>query len=127
MSIVGVGVDIESISRFEESENSDRLRARVFTEGEITYCLAQAKPARHFAARFAAKEATVKALHSVLPGLLITQLELYKDVGSPAPLIRLIGTPILPDNITLSVSLSHADTHAIAFVVAESSLALLVP
>jgi holo-[acyl-carrier protein] synthase len=118
MSIIGIGVDIESIDRFE-LVGLDRLIKRVFTPAETKYCLAQARPARHFAARFAAKEAVVKALATVCPKLLITQVEIYKEEGCPVPLIRLLNGVALPANISLSVSLSHADPNAIAFVVAE--------
>jgi holo-[acyl-carrier protein] synthase len=119
VSICGVGVDIESIERFNPSKNSDRLVARIFTSGEVDYCSAQAMPARHYAARFAAKEATIKALNTVLPELLITQVEVYNVHPSPAPHARLINGAILPDNIRLHLSLSHAAEYAIAFVTAE--------
>jgi len=119
VSIIGVGVDIESIDRFEASDKTDKLLLRVFTAGESDYCQSQAVPSRHFAARFAAKEATVKALHALLPKLLVTQVEIYKKNDSPSPLIRLINGAELPVGVRLAVSLSHSNSQAIAFVVAE--------
>jgi holo-[acyl-carrier protein] synthase len=124
MSIIGVGVDIESIHRFEPSNSSDRLIKRLFTPEEIDYCASQAKPARHYAARFAAKEAVVKSLNSVLPKLLVTQVEVYKDGVSPAPHIRLVGVAALPAGTLLHVSLSHSGDYATAFVVAEAVILL---
>ncbi len=121
MSIIGVGVDIETIARFEPGEKTDRLLIRLFTDQETEYCLSQAKPARNFAARFAAKEATVKALTSVLPKLLVTQVEVWKETGSPAPLVRLINGAELPPGVRLHVSLSHADSYATSFVIAETT------
>ena len=118
MAIVGIGVDIEEIARFDRVE-PDRLLTRVFTECERSYCFSKRQPGRHFAARFAAKEATVTAVSRTLPGLRITQVELYKEPGSSAPLVRLINGATLPEHLILHVSVSHAKEYATAFVVAE--------
>jgi len=62
--IVGTGIDIAEVPRIAESiaRFGDRFLRRVFTEGEIRYCHAKANRAERFAARFAAKEAAMKAL-----------------------------------------------------------------
>jgi phosphopantetheine--protein transferase-like protein len=120
MSIIGVGVDLEAVDRFAAPGCSPELIARIFTEAEAGYCKSQAAPARHFAARFAAKEATVKALNSLIPGLLVTQVEVYKEEGQRAPKVRLINGAALPTGVRLHVSLSHTGTHATAFVVSEA-------
>ena len=61
--IVGVGIDVIEIDRFETSlARQPRLAERCFTEAEAAYCAAKAFPPQHFAARFAAKEAVGKAL-----------------------------------------------------------------
>jgi holo-[acyl-carrier protein] synthase len=119
VSIIGIGVDIEAVRRFEPSATSDRLIERLFTDNEAAYCRDQAAPARHYAARFAAKEATVKALSTILPKLLVTQVEVFKEEESPVPHIRLIKGAVLDSGITCHVSLSHTDEYATAFVVAE--------
>ncbi|MCK5915223.1 MAG: holo-ACP synthase, partial [Deltaproteobacteria bacterium] len=64
MSIIGIGSDIVKVSRIEKlTERYDkRFLERIFTTAETSYALAKARPALHFAARFAAKEAFVKAL-----------------------------------------------------------------
>src|ERR671916_760313 len=63
MSVLGIGVDIVETQRIEHSLErfGERFLHRVFTAGEIAYCRSMKFPARHFAARFAAKEAVSKA------------------------------------------------------------------
>jgi holo-[acyl-carrier protein] synthase len=59
----GIGIDLLEIDRLERAlERHPRLAERVFTEGERRYAARRARPGRHLAARFAAKEAVVKAL-----------------------------------------------------------------
>jgi holo-[acyl-carrier protein] synthase len=62
--IVAIGIDLVEISRIEEvfERRGERFRARVFTEGEISYCECRASRFASYAARFAAKEAAMKAL-----------------------------------------------------------------
>lgn len=62
--IVAIGIDLVEISRIEKvfARRGDRFRARVFTEGEISYCERRASKLASYAARFAAKEAVMKAL-----------------------------------------------------------------
>lgn len=62
--VLGLGVDIieiERIKRALEAKSGKRFERRVYTEGEIAYCRSKADPYPHFAARFAAKEAVMKA------------------------------------------------------------------
>jgi holo-[acyl-carrier protein] synthase len=62
--ILGVGMDLVRVSRMEEALRrwGERLQKKVFTPGEVRYCLGKREPSPSFAARFAAKEAFVKAL-----------------------------------------------------------------
>ena len=62
--IVGTGIDIAEVPRIAESINrfGERFIRRVFTEGEIQYCDAKANRFERYAARFAAKEAGMKAI-----------------------------------------------------------------
>lgn len=63
MEILGLGVDICEISRMERAlERHPTMRDRVFTLEEIVYCDSKARPAESYAGRFAAREATIKAL-----------------------------------------------------------------
>ncbi len=64
MSILGIGVDAVDIHRIERAiQGHERFVAALFTECEREFCDKQAHPARHYAARFAAKEAAFKTLN----------------------------------------------------------------
>ena len=59
----GIGVDMLEIDRMEQlAERRPSILTRVFTDEERAYCDARARPAEHYAARWAAREAVVKAL-----------------------------------------------------------------
>lgn len=62
--IIGIGIDIVEVGRIEKAieKNVDRFLGRVFTEREVRYCEGKKNKYEHFAARFAAKEAAMKAL-----------------------------------------------------------------
>ena len=126
MSVLGIGVDIVETTRIEHSLErfGERFLYRVFTQGEIDYCHSMKYPARHFAARFAAKEALSKAF-----GTGIGKSMGWKDIdihreGSGQPFIVLEGAArILAAERNVSairISLSHTDHHAVASVVIES-------
>ena len=63
MRIIGIGIDVIEVERIDEAleEFGERFLDRVFTEGEQDYCGRQKRPAIHYAARWAAKEAVSKA------------------------------------------------------------------
>jgi len=88
MAIVGSGIDLASIPRFRRfvAEGKFALLERVFTLAEREYSLARKDPASHFAVRFAAKEAFVKALGTGLRfGLSWQQIEVVRDdLGCPS-------------------------------------------
>jgi holo-[acyl-carrier protein] synthase len=121
--ILGIGVDLTPISRMQRAFDAhpERLEARLFTDGERAYCRARANCSQHFAARFAAKEAALKALH-VPEGLRWHELEVVNDAGG-APSFRLSGNAAAAaarQGVTrLHLSITHADDSAMAFVVAE--------
>ena len=86
MEIIGVGLDATEIARIAEmiERYGDRFVRRVFTEGEIAYCQRKRDFASSFAARFAAKEAVMKALgtgHS--RGVFWTGIEVVRRHGPP--------------------------------------------
>lgn len=122
LSCWGLGVDIAPVAPFRErlpvGETAfDRL---VFTDGERAYCRTQADPARHLAARFAAKEAAVKAL-SGRARVAVPQVEIVRDGETGRPGARLVsrrGEPV-PDigKCEMQVSLSHSAEHALAGVI----------
>lgn len=87
-TIVGLGLDATDIPRIAATiaRYRDRFLRRVFTDGEIAYCNRRRDPAVHFAGRFAAKEAAMKAL-----GTGHTQNVLWRDVE----VVRRAGPPRL--------------------------------
>ena len=111
------GVDIETISRFNESKITSRTFLNLcFTPLEQQYCLSKAKPAQHFAARFAAKEAATKALSGLNQSLEYYKMEITNNSSGRPSLTFLTDNPILK-NLIIEVSLSHSDTLAIAIVI----------
>jgi holo-[acyl-carrier protein] synthase len=120
MSVAGVGIDLVDIGRIERAlEKRPRLAARLFTDSELAYSNARRRPARHLAARFAAKEAVVKAM-GLGPGTEIREIEVID--GAP-PRIRLGGEvrkAADESGMRVSVSLSHERETAAAVAVVEA-------
>jgi holo-[acyl-carrier protein] synthase len=91
-NIIGLGLDATDISRVADTieRYGDRFLQRIFTDGEIAYCTQRRVPSIHFAGRFAAKEAAMKALgtgHS--QGVLWRDVEVVRRGGPPQ--LRLHG------------------------------------
>jgi len=122
--IIGVGVDIIDISRVRSVLDRHRVRfmKRVFTLAEIEYCSKQSDPSPCLAARFAAKEAALKALGCGLSkGIRFKDVEVDRSFLPPG--IRLYGNAkeiaSLKGVSDIHLSLSHERDHAIAIVVME--------
>lgn len=119
--VVGIGVDLVQIADFERIsfDSNPAFYRRCFSEGEIAYCRSRGFPARHFAARFAAKEAAVKAA-SALVTLLPWDFEVeHHSSGRPSLRLRQTidaATRSLLEGHQVHVSLSHGETLAAAFV-----------
>lgn len=110
-----IGVDIEDSNRFEL--RSQGLLNKIFTKSEQEYCLAQAKPSQHFAGKFCAKEACIKALQQYgIKGIFLTDIETYHDKNG-CPKLRLLKK--INKNLHFKLSISHDKTKAIAFVIAK--------
>ncbi len=114
----GVGIDLLEIDRLERAlERHPRLAARVFTEAERDYAAARARPARHLAARFAAKEAVVKAL-GLSDGFGLRDVEIV--AGEP-PGVRLAGRAAdAAAGRSVKISLTHSRDFAAAVAIAET-------
>ena len=114
------GVDIIEISRVKESIESlgERFINRVFTEKEIEYCESKnAQKYQHYAARFAAKEATFKALSWKLEdkyAICWKDIEVV-DNEQGRPSLNIIGMN-LDDIENIYISLSHCKEYAVANV-----------
>ena len=124
--IFGNGIDIVDITRFDRFVREDNvsLFRRLFTAGEIAYCEARKRSAQHFALRFAAKEAFLKALGIGLrEGLSWQEMEVVNDhYGKPE--LKLSGkAEQLFTNKGLTgcfLSLSHDGNCAVASVILEA-------
>jgi holo-[acyl-carrier protein] synthase len=121
MAIIGLGFDATDIPRVRRvfEEYGERFLRRIFTDGEIAYCTRQRDPVPSLAARFASKEATMKALgtgHS--RGVLWKDIEVFRHGGPPQ--LRLTGGALRRfDAMGASRSLltiTHAETLAMAQV-----------
>jgi holo-[acyl-carrier protein] synthase len=113
------GVDLIEISRVERALlRRPRLADRLFTERELAYAGERARPGRHLAARFAAKEAAIKALGAPLAP---RSIEVVND-SSGAPELRLYGAAAEQAErlgVQLEVSLTHSRENAAAVVIAS--------
>ncbi len=86
MDIIGTGLDATEIHRIAETIErfGDRFVRRIFTEGEIAYCRRKRDSASSFAARFAAKEAAMKALGTGFSrGVYWQGIEVVRHHGPP--------------------------------------------
>ncbi len=128
MAVVGIGTDVVRVERVARAighpERGGRFLARVFTEGERRDCEARGRAAEGFAARFAAKEAVMKALGASGPwGFAWGEIEVVR-VASGAPQVRLSGGAAERARRLgvgrLHVSISHERDVAIAFALAET-------
>jgi holo-[acyl-carrier protein] synthase len=112
-----LGVDIVEVKRVKRllERWGDRFLHRVFTSGEIAYCRGKSSPEKSLAARFAAKEAILKAVGTGLSqGLTWTSMEIVNDKGG-RPTVKL-GKRI-KDKIgdkKILISMSHTEEYAIA-------------
>lgn len=110
----GIGIDLIEIDRLERAlERHPRLAERVFTAAERDYAVARARPARHLAARFAAKEAVVKALG--LSGFGLREIEVV--AGEPPSVLISGRVAERAAGRRLEVSLTHSREYAAAIAI----------
>jgi holo-[acyl-carrier protein] synthase len=123
--IVGTGIDIAEVPRIREviERHGQRFLQRVFTEGEIQYCESKANRVERYAARFAAKEAGMKALGTGWNhGVRWRDIEVARKPGG-RPTLLLHGkaaefaAKLGATNIALS--LTHTADQAMAQVILE--------
>jgi holo-[acyl-carrier protein] synthase len=126
MSVLGIGVDLVENTRIQHSLDrfGERFLQRVFTPGEIEYSQSMKFPARHLAARFAAKEAVSKAF-----GTGIGKAMGWKDIdvhrkpsGEPFVVLEGGAKKLAEERgvARISITLSHTEHHAMAMVVLET-------
>jgi holo-[acyl-carrier protein] synthase len=119
-----MGIDLTEVGRIASMVErwGERFTRRVFTDGEREYASSRASAASHLAARFAAKEATLKAL-GVPPGLSWHEIEVVGG-GSEPPLLVLRGRALAAADklgtVRMHLTLTHTADVAAAVVVAEA-------
>ncbi len=120
---VGLGVDLVEIDRMRRIlSRTQTFKEKMFSEGERNYCDKKADPAVHYAARFAAKEAVVKALGcGFANGIGVLDIEVVlNDAGKPEIVLSGCALNVANDLgiIDIPVSLSHTKRDAIACAIA---------
>lgn len=122
--IIGTGIDIIEVSRIAEKVSKENgFTRKIFSEGEIDFCETGTKKHEHYAARFAAKEAFLKATGLGLnAGFELCEIEVVTDaLGKPA--IKLHGNfqQLAVENgwNKIHLSLSHVQAMACAVVIIE--------
>jgi len=122
--IYSTGIDIVEIARIKTAIDrfGRRFMDRIFTSGEIEYCMSKRSSAQHFSARFAAKEAVYKSLRlGNLAPMCWKDIETFND-DQNLPSIKLHGKMLREQkrlNISqISLSLTHSDAFAAAVSVA---------
>jgi holo-[acyl-carrier protein] synthase len=123
--VLGLGTDLIEIERIQASMErfGERFLERVFTVGEIAYCLRKKQSAESFAARFAAKEAGAKALGTgISRGVSWKEIEVTREMGE-RPMLHFNGRAgELAEAMGVrrtQLTLSHSRKLAIAMVVVE--------
>jgi holo-[acyl-carrier protein] synthase len=121
--IIGIGTDIIEIERIKQAilAGEGKFTTRVYTPAEIAYCQSKRNCYSAYAARFAAKEAVLKALGCGFIGVSWQDIEVVKPEG--APVIVLWGKALeIAQSQGVSrvhISLSHSNSQAVAYAVAE--------
>ena len=119
--MTGLGVDLIEIERVERAlARHPRLAGRVFSEAELAYAARRRRPGRHLAARFAAKEAALKALGAG-DGLGLGDVEVVAGAPPSLRLQRRAAERASAPGVEVSVSLTHSRETAAAVALAHSA------
>jgi len=117
---ITTGIDIVKINRIQEiiEDKNDSFLTRVFSDEEVSYCEKKVNKYQHYAARFAAKEAFLKALHTTSPSVSYKDITVIKD--GDVPKIKICPTKeALITNASISISIAHEKEYAVAVVVMD--------
>jgi len=125
--VFGIGTDLIEVERVQKFVSKGEVYlASIFTRNEMIYCQSKHFPSQHFAARFAAKEAFLKAMGTGWQnGTRFTDIEIQND-DSGKPHLSVTGdTKTILDNLVTSafdtqVSMSHLKSYATATVIIET-------
>lgn len=128
--ILGIGIDLAEIPRVQQAiaRHGERFLRRVFTPAEIAYCRGFRDPYGRFAARFAAKEAAMKALGTGWRGGVSWQDFEVSNLAGGKPCLRLSGRALEVfrelGGSRILLSLTHTETYALAQVIVEGNEAV---
>jgi holo-[acyl-carrier protein] synthase len=118
--MIGLGIDAVSVNRFREALNrTPNLRTRIFTEAELSSLASRADVAPSLAVRFAAREATMKALGVGLGAFDLHDVSICNsELGAPELVVTGRAAVLAQERGVKSwlVSLSHTEDTAIAIV-----------
>lgn len=123
--ITGIGIDLIEVERVAVKISKEAgFRELVFSKNEIDYCETKTNKHEHYAARFAAKEAFLKAIGTGwVNGTAFNEIEIVNDANGKPELI-LSGetkkTLHFPETKKISISISHLKTTASAIVIIEN-------
>ena len=121
--IYGVGIDICENARIDNllKKYDQKFLTRVYTPAEIDYCMTKKNPVPHLAARFAMKEAFIKALN--LESINYNEIGLSGTQGKKEPTVSERIRKILDTRAIQNIqcSISHAVEHSVAVVILENS------
>jgi holo-[acyl-carrier protein] synthase len=117
-----IGVDVVEVKRFRQSsyKNHKVFYEKIFTPGEILYCVSFKNSAQHFAATFAGKEAVYKAIYGHVK-INLNKIEIVREGGVPKIKFLTKGNNISEaklSQIEVKISLSHSFSYAVAFAFA---------
>jgi holo-[acyl-carrier protein] synthase len=127
MSVLGLGVDIVEIERMKLAlERTPRIKERIFSQDERWYCEHKAKPYVHYAMRFAAKEAVLKALGTGFSGMRFCDVEVLRENnGRPTPKLSGRAAERAAElgvvEMHLSLSFTHSTAVASAVAITEDA------
>ena len=125
--ISGIGFDLTRIDRIKKAlgRHGNRFLSRLFASYEIEYCSERVNSYRHYAARFAAKEAFLKALGEIPPGgFKWTEVGVLSERWRPPTLVLTGSLREYAEKLGITrihLSLTHEDDHAGAVVVLEAA------
>lgn len=124
MNVVGIGTDIIECLRIAQmiERHGELFLTRVYTPHEIEYCTARKAATQHYAGRFAAKEAVLKALGTGWTrGIAWSDIEVRNDAGGKPRILLGGGAREVSEQMGIAemlISISHCRTHATAYALA---------
>ena len=124
MSVVGIGTDIVECLRVAQmiERHGEMFLTRVYTPHEIEYCSARKAATQHYAGRFAAKEAVLKALGTGWTrGVQWRDIEIRNEMGGQPKIALSGGAREMCEKLGIAemlISISHCRTHATAYALA---------